>query len=497
MRAIRGRAATRRATAALLTGLLAAAATLLGAGTAAAGEAGVEGPQYEGATATLDGLKVRGEAVIRYDGAEIETGAGLFEMSVTGGGSLLTYGIDMYSSTQQDARYAEVPWRSSSLRGNPDAGRVRWIVEHSYPQVDDLVALAEAAGARRLTPQSAAAGTQVAIWRYSERSASGERPEVTAVDPDAEKLADHLEREARSLREPAPSLHLERPAAAGRPGERLGPVTVRTPARNVSVTPGPEAARHGVRVVDEEGEEITSAGDGTRLWFDVPQDAEDGGGALTVQATTSVPVGRTLTGAGTHAASQALVVAGSSDASVTATATAAWAAEGAVPAVFVRRDCAAGGVGVTVVNRGDTPFTFTLGEEDHAIPADSGDTITVPVGEDQRYGITVPGPGTFAQTFSGVLDCRTIAAAPEEEAEEGLTAHSEPVTVGGAGGDGDPNLAETGSSTDMPLLIGVAVGLLALGGLAFLMVRRGTGADADPDGAEATDGEGGGRGHPG
>ncbi|MCZ7414266.1 MULTISPECIES: TQXA domain-containing protein [unclassified Streptomyces] len=488
MRAIRGRAAARRAVAGLLTGLLAAAGTAVGAGTAAAGDAGAGEPQHGGAHATLDGLNVHDRAVIRHDGAVIETGAGLFEMSVTGGGSLLAYGIDMYSSTQQDARYAEVPWRSSSLQGNPDAGKIRWILRHSYPQVDNLAELAEEAGARQLTPETAAAGTQVAIWRYSERTESGERPDVTAVHPDAERLADHLERRARELEEPAPAVRLESPVVSGRPGELLGPVTIRTTAQAVSVAPGPEAARHGVRVVDARGKTVTAGRDGTRLWFDVPDDAEDGGGAFTVQATTPVPVGRTFVGTGAHAASQSLVVAGSSDAAVTATAVTSWAAEGAAPAVSARRDCARGAVAVTVVNRGDAPFAFALGEQELEIPGGATDTATVPVAEDQRYDITVTGPGGFERTFTGVLDCETIAAQPQDA---GLTVHSEPVTVGGS--DGEVNLAETGSGTNVPLLVGLAAGLLALGGLAVLMVRRkpqpGAGSAAAPDAGDGAEAE--------
>ncbi|MEE1928344.1 thioester domain-containing protein [Streptomyces sp. TRM 70351] len=473
MKAIRGRAAARRAVTATAAGALAAVAAVTGTPTAAAGEAGPVSVQHGGAAATLGGLKVSGEAVIEENGTRTRTAAGLFEMSVAGGGSLLTYGIDMFSSTQQEAGYREVPWKATSLQGNENAGKIRWILEHSYPQVDDLARLAEQAGARELTPQTAAAGTQVAIWRYSEAAAGGgERPEITAADPAAEKLADHLEARARLLAEPRGALSLTSPAVAGRPGERLGPVTVRTRAQSVSVTPGPDATRLGVRLVDDEGEEVTAARNGTEVWFEVPADAEDAGAHLTVQATTPVPVGRVLAGTGAHTGSQAQIVAGSSDAALTATATANWAVRGAVPAVSAQRDCAAGGVAVTVTNRGDVPFPLALGEAEHEIPAGETGTHTVPVGEDQPYGITVPVPGGFEQTFSGVLDCATQGAEP---VGTGLSVQSTPVTVGGSGGEQEAgvNLAETGAGTDVPLLVAVAAGLLVLGGGAVLVVRRG------------------------
>ncbi len=85
------------------------------------------------------------------------------------------------------------PWSGTSLGTNKDAGRIRWILQNSYPQVNDLAALARRAGTSGLTEQDAAAGTQVAIWRYSDGA------KVDAVDPQAEKLADYLEKSARSV----------------------------------------------------------------------------------------------------------------------------------------------------------------------------------------------------------------------------------------------------------------------------------------------------------
>ncbi|GAB3975175.1 Cys-Gln thioester bond-forming surface protein [Streptomyces sparsus] len=463
---VRGRVTTRRVVAALASGLLAAATVTVGATPASAAPAQDADPQPGGAVATLDGLKIYDQALVREDGETTETGAGLFEMSVAGGGSLQTYCIDMHNPTQEQARYQEVPWKTSSLHDNPDASKIRWILQHSYPQVNDLAALAKASGARQLTPQTAAAGTQVAIWRYSDGA------DVSAADPNAEKLADHLHEAARDAGEPKASLTLEPPAVSGEPGQRLGPVTVRTGAQTAGVSPAPDAAARGVRIVDAEGEEITSASDGTQLWFDVPEDAPDAATSVTVEAVTPVPVGRTLTGIGEHATSQTQILAGSSDATVTATATATWAADGAVPAVSAQKNCAAGGLDLTVANQGDAPFTFTVGEAEHTVDAGSTDTITVPVQEDQAYRITVAGPNGLSHTFAGVLDCATVSSGTGDD--EGPSVQTAPVTVGGS--TGSVNLAETGSDSNTPLLVGIGMSLLALGGGAVWMVRshRGT-----------------------
>ncbi|MGW8703457.1 thioester domain-containing protein, partial [Streptomyces eurythermus] len=195
---------------------LAAAGVLSGAGTALADEK----PQTQnGATATINGLKTYGEAVIHENGTDLRVPAGLFDMSVDGGGTLQTYCVDLHNPTQRDAKYQETPWSGTSLGANADAGRIRWILQHSYPQVNDLDALAHKAGATGLTEQDAAAGTQVAIWRYSDAA------KVEATDPQAEKLADYLEKSARPAAEPRASLTLDPPAVSGRPGDLLGPVT--------------------------------------------------------------------------------------------------------------------------------------------------------------------------------------------------------------------------------------------------------------------------------
>ncbi|MYW19992.1 Cys-Gln thioester bond-forming surface protein [Streptomyces sp. SID2955] len=443
-----------------------AAGVLSGAGTAVAEET----PQTQGgATATINGLKTFGEAVIHGDGGDQRVSAGLFEMSVDGGGTLQTYCVDLHNPTQRDARYQETPWSGTSLGTNKDAGRIRWILQHSYPQVNDLASLARQAGTSGLTEQDAAAGTQVAIWRYSDGA------EVDAVDPQAEKLADYLEKSARSIAEPKASLSLDPPAVSGRPGDRLGPVTVHTNASAVTVGTPVDMTGSGVRVVDRNGKVITSAKDGSRLFFDVPEPAADGpeqadggGGTaqLTVQASTTVPVGRAFAA---ESRSQTQILAGSSESTVSATVTAGWAAEGAVPAVSARKNCAKGGVDISTVNKGDEPFTFQLMGAGHTIPAGASRTVTVPLQEDQAYDFTITGPYGFSRRFTGVLDCKTQGAITTQTAQ--LRNEPSPATVGGTTVD-TTDLAATGGSAITPLIAGVAIGLVVIGGAVLVVLRR-------------------------
>ncbi|WP_108999498.1 TQXA domain-containing protein [Streptomyces rishiriensis] len=455
----RGRGAVRLAVATLVSGFV-AAGVVAGAGTATAAEMT---QSQGGATATIGGLKTYGAAVVHADGGDQEVSAGLFEMSVEGGGTLQTYCVDLYNPTQRDARYHETPWSGTSLGANRDAGRIRWILQNSYPQVNDLASLAHKAGIDGgLTEQDAAAGTQVAIWRYSDSAA------VDAVDPRAERLADYLQKAARPVAEPRASLSLDVPAVSGRPGELLGPVTVHTEATAVTVTPPPNAATSGIRIVGKDGRVVTSAADGSQLFFDVPADALPGSAELTVQASTSVPVGRAFT---SESRSQTQILAGSSESTVSATASAAWAKQGALPALSAAKDCAKSGVDLTAVNRGDEAFVFELMGADHAVPAGASRTVTIPLQEDQAYDFTIAGPQGVDYRFTGVVDCRTQA---DETA--GLTTQTlsepSPATVGGVSTESGVDLAATGGAGTTPLIAGTAIGLVIIGGAALVLIGR-------------------------
>ncbi|MET8676339.1 Cys-Gln thioester bond-forming surface protein [Streptomyces sp. NPDC004647] len=465
MISVRRLGSARLAAAVLASGLVAAGA-IATAGPAAADDTT---PHQGGATATLGGLKTSDFAVIHPEGAKDQrVGAGLFEMNVDGGGTLQTYCIDIHNPTQRQAEYKEVPWSASSLHNNADAGKIRWILQNSYPQVNDLSKLASSAGTGTLSEKTAAAGTQVAIWRYSDHV------KVDAVDPEAEKLADFLEKSAKDLDEPKASLTLDPAAVSGKSGDRLGPIKVNTDAANVTVTPDAAAAGTGVKVVNKDGKPVTSALNGSELFFDVPTGTPDGSSSLTVQATTTVPVGRAFA---SETKSQTQILAGSSDSTVTATATANWAKKGASPALTAEKNCAKGGVDITASNEGDEPFTFELQGTKHTIEAGKSETVTVPVTEDQAYDFTITGPNGFEKKFSGVLDCKT-AEIPSGGTDEPVSEPSAATTGGSDGGStgGEGDLAETGSSNATPMIAGIAVAFLAVGGgtVFFLRKRRAT-----------------------
>lgn len=439
----------------MVTGALATA------GTAVAGET-PQGPG--GATATISTLKTHGDAVIRENGEERQVPAGLFEMSVEGGGMLQTYCVDLHHPTLRDAKYHETPWSGTSLHGNKDAGKIRWILQNSYPQVNDLAALARKSGAAGLSERDAAAGTQVAIWRYSDGA------DVEAVDPQAEKLADYLQKNARNLAEPKPSLILDPPAVSGRNGGRLGPVTVHTNADSVTVTPPAAAIADGVQVVDEDGKTVTSTKNGGRLYFQVPEDAAEGSAELTVHASTTVPVGRAFT---SETRSPTQILAGSSQSTVSAVASGNWAKKGAIPALSAEKNCAERGVDITAANPGDEPFAFELMGVTHTIGAGTTETVTIPLQENQAYDFTIRGPNGFEKRIKGVLDCATETEATEGEGGASVQTLGEPSpATAPETSTGGTDLAETGSSDATPLIAGIAIALVVVGGGAVLLVRK-------------------------
>lgn len=473
---MRRRVVSRLAAATLTTGL-AAAGALSGAGTA---HADAQAQSQSGATATLGGLKTYGEAVIHRAGGDLKVAAGLFEMSVEEGGMLQTYCIDMYNPAQKDAKYQEAPWNGTSLGTNKSAGKIRWILQNSFPQVNDLAVLAERAGVGSLTEQDAAVGTQVAIWRYSDGA------NADAVGSRAEKLADYLEKSARAVAEPRASLTLDPPAVSGHTGERLGPVTVHTNARGVTVIPPTDAAISGVRIVDEKGKAVTSVKNGSRLYFDVPANTSEGIGGqaspapagvggtatLTVQASTTVPVGRAFV---SENRSQTQILAGSSETTVSATASADWAAKGPIPALSAGENCAEGVLDINARDAGDKPFTFKLMGGEHTIPAGTSRTVTVPLQENQAYDFTITGPNGFSQRFTGILDCRT------QSGEGGMTVQTvdepSPATQGDTS-RGTTNLAATGGSGATSVITGAAIALVVIGGAVLVLLRR---KEATPD----------------
>jgi TQXA domain-containing protein len=299
----------RRATARLSAAILVAGLSV-GGSLATAGVAAADGHNPAGGTLALleEKMGPAGPAVLNGD----ELQAGLFEMKVESGGTLQSYCIDANTKTRPGARYQEVPWAQSSLANNQDAGKIHWILKNSYPQVD-VATLAEKAGITgELSENDAAAGTQVAIWRFSDKA------KAEAKDEEAKALTEYLVKNVQVIQEPTASLSLSSASVAGKAGEKLGPVTVSTNANSVTV----KAAGEGVKVVDASGNPVTSAANGTELFLDVPATAAAGTATVTVEGSLPLSVGRAFAGVDPAKPTQTQILAGSTESKVAASFTA-------------------------------------------------------------------------------------------------------------------------------------------------------------------------------
>ncbi|MGW4892339.1 Cys-Gln thioester bond-forming surface protein [Kitasatospora sp. NPDC004240] len=405
---------------------------------------------------------------------------GLFTLKTAGGQELHTYCIDIDHPVNTTAKveYQESDWKSSSLgrKGKEeDAAKIRWILENSYPQAD-LNKLSQAAGVSgTLSPQEAAAGTQAAIWKYSDHKTA--KP----VNPKAKQLTEYLvsDKNKGIAAEPKPSLSLTPDAVSGKPGGKLGPFTINSSANEVKLSVTGDSADK-VKLVDKDGKPVAGLtgpiAKDTQLFLDVPAGTPDGTATVAANAETVVPSGRVFLSKGytpkDH--SQTMILAGSSKLSVADSAKASWKqAKGPLLNTNAQIDCEANGVKVSVVNTGDEAASVTV-QPGKTLTVQPGktETVVVPAAEDTAYDITVTGPNGFSKQFKGVLDCKvTSVTTPTPTATPTTTAaHPAPTTTSPAPGGG--GLAQTGGNDATPILAAVAGGLVLVGGAAVFILRR-------------------------
>ncbi|MER5558088.1 thioester domain-containing protein [Streptomyces sp. NPDC002506] len=456
----RKRGALRLATATAVTGLVAAGA-IAGAGTSFADDKPAASSSGVHATLKSASVTVGAKIDVNNHGKKTAPVGGLFELKVDNAGVIQTYCIDLNHETVDNASYKEVTWAESSLANKAEAaGKINWILDHSYPKVTPDQ-LSKAIGGKDLTKDTAAAATQAAIWHLSD--------DVEAVPQDAAaaELTTYLLAKAENKPEPKASLGFDKDAVSGRPGSQVGPLTVQTNAKKVALGIAPGAAA-GVQLTDVNGKVITSAVNGTQVYFKVPKGTADGFAKVTASAQTTVPVGRAFVSDG-EIQSQTFILASTSVVPVTAVATAKWADQGAAPAVSVKKDCVKGGLDVSVSNKGTKDFDVVVLGKKLTVPANSSQTVFVPVAEDAKYDFTIAD-----QHFSGVLDCKTAGTGTPTPSSKPSPASAGGTSTGGSstGTNGGTNLAETGSSSSTPMIAGAAVVLVLLGGGAVFFLRK-------------------------
>ncbi|GGQ99414.1 Cys-Gln thioester bond-forming surface protein [Kitasatospora griseola] len=458
------RRAVSRVVAVMLASGLVVGSGLLATGTAAA----ADGPS-SGVTGKLQGNVLYGQKTESETrpGHWLPVTAGQLTLGVTGTESTLAvYCIDLLNDTIKTATYHETDWASTSLsqpeKVKAKAGpKIQWILENSFPNIDE-VALSKSSGIDGLTKSDAAAGTQVAIWHFSDPNI----PVRMAGDyPKTEKLIAWLIAQAEAkggAEEPKPSLALNPGSVAGKSGELVGPITVTTGggAADVTVALDKKGTDAGVSLVDKSGAPVKTAKNGDQLFAKVPAGADAGTATITADATATVKLGRAFVGDDNGKHSQTLILAGSNKVKVNALATVAWAPAGPIPTATGKVDCTQGALVLTVSNKGDRDWNFTVGGKNVTVKPGATQDVVLPVAEDTAYNFTVTGPGGFSQTFSGVLNCKT-----DSNTLPPVTPTPSPTPTG-------PELASTGGGMGTGVTAAIAGVLVVAGGAAVYGLRR-------------------------
>jgi len=249
----------------------------------------------------------------------------LLGLRLEDGTLLKTYCVELDVQAQNQARMVESPWSEY-----PDAGeqfnahpeKVLWILHNSYPNVA-VGPLSEAAGTE-LDMAAAIAGTQAAIWHFS----NGADLDGTGNPANIIALYTYLTGPDNiGVREqPEVSLGITPEGAEAKAGQPAGPFTVDTTADEVRLTTeGPD----GVGTVDGNGAPLTVASDGTQFWLSAPAGGGTGEATVKAAARADVHKGRLFVGVDNEAnPTQTLIVAASSKAKAKARASAMWVTAG-------------------------------------------------------------------------------------------------------------------------------------------------------------------------
>ena len=91
-------------------------------------------------------------------------GAALITLTTADADALLTYCIDLNTHTNTGVTYDEGTWTQANV---PDIAKVTAILQVSFP-VRTVAQLGQSSGIATLTEQEAIAGTQAAIWHFTD-----------------------------------------------------------------------------------------------------------------------------------------------------------------------------------------------------------------------------------------------------------------------------------------------------------------------------------------
>jgi TQXA domain-containing protein/LPXTG-motif cell wall-anchored protein len=276
------------------------------------------------------------------DGFKNDLSTELISLTLDDGTKLGTYCVEIDTALDRaqplvEREFDDFPDQSSAFTENRDM--INWILHNGFPE-QDVQALAKILTDRgtalsdgSLNVEEAVAGTQAAIWHFSDRT---DLNQAEPVPGDARSSVDVLALyefligpDNVGLRdEPTAALQIDPKTKSGTAGERIGPFEVRT---NGTIEKLATSLPYGVRITDAQGRQLRANQivDTSKVFFDVPEDTADGAAKFILTATAAVDTGRLFVGQDEGQRTQSVIVADSEEAQLTAEAFAEWKAAGA------------------------------------------------------------------------------------------------------------------------------------------------------------------------
>ncbi|MFC6237003.1 thioester domain-containing protein [Longivirga aurantiaca] len=226
-------------------------------------------------TVTYNGVYTGGHAVW-MNGTQHATS--VFRLDVAGGGTLRAYCVDLGVPINAGDTY-ELQQLGSQV---PNPSQVLWILQNSFP-VLTLAQLSAASGVSPMDTATAVAGTQAALWHYTDGRTLDTNKNTDGVKALYAYLTGPDNVGASS--QPAPSLSIT-PATTTALSGRVGPFTINWSGS----TPVDLATNPAFTIFDAAsgGSAVTTASDGDEVWVEVPSGTAPGD--VVVTASGSAPV---------------------------------------------------------------------------------------------------------------------------------------------------------------------------------------------------------------
>lgn len=287
-------------------------------------------------TGTVDGGAL-GLNVDVGDGFKNNLSTQLIGLNLDDGTKVGTYCVEIDTALDRaqplvEREFNDFPDQASAFNENRDM--INFVLHNGFPAKKTqalgkiLTDRGTALNDGSLSVKEAVAGTQSAIWHFSDRT------DLNQADPvpgDARSGADVLALyefligpDNVGLRdEPTAALQIDPKAKSGTAGELIGPFEVRTSGTIEKLA---TTLPYGVRITDAQGRQLRANQivNTSKLFFDVPADASDGAAKFRLTASAPVDTGRLFVGQNENERTQKLIVAESDEAQLTAEATAEW-----------------------------------------------------------------------------------------------------------------------------------------------------------------------------